>query len=241
LQEGLRLRYFEPDSGAQTLTFPETLPGVELGARALSPAWVAVGIGERLAAAALLAMLLPVLAVIGIAIWLLSRRPPLVAHARVGQGGAPIWVLKFRSMWSSSAPRSRRIGALVERLRTEPVPELKNPQDPRITSRFAAICRKFSIDELPQLWHVAEGRMSLVGPRPMTADELAEHYGTDAGKVLVAKPGLTGLWQVRGRSSLTHSRRRRLDLFLVRKTSVRLYMAILFATIPRVLTGKDAW
>ena len=235
------MRYSESDPGVQTLTFPETLPGIESGTRAVSPAWAAVAAGERIAAVALLVMLSPLLAVTGIVIWVLSRRPPLVAHARVGQGGAPIWVLKFRSMWSSSAPRRGRQAGLIERLKTEPVPELKNPKDPRITSPIAAFCRKFSIDELPQLWHVAEGRMSLVGPRPMTADELAEHYGPDAGKVLAVKPGLTGLWQVRGRSSLTHRRRRRLDLFLVRRMSVRLYMVILFATIPRVLGGKDAW
>jgi len=235
------LRYSESDPGAQTLTFPETLSGSEPDARAVPAAWAAVTFAERIAAAALLVMLSPVLAVTGIVIWLLSRRPPLVAHARVGQGGAPIWVLKFRSMWSRSAVRGGRPAGFVERLKTEPVPELKNPMDPRITSPFAAFCRKFSIDELPQLWHVAEGRMSLVGPRPMTADELAEHYGPDAGKVLAVKPGLTGLWQVRGRSSLTHRRRRKLDLFLVRRMSVRLYVAILFATIPRVLAGKDAW
>jgi exopolysaccharide production protein ExoY len=235
------LRYPESDPGAQTLTFPETLSGIEPGARAVPPAWAAIAIGERIGAAALLVMLSPVLAATGAVIWLLSRRPPLVAHARVGQGGAPIWVLKFRSMWPGSAPRNGRLAGFVEHLKTEPVPELKNPRDPRITSRFAAFCRKFSIDELPQLWHVAQGRMSLVGPRPMTAEELAEHYGPDAGKVLAVKPGLTGLWQVRGRSSLTHRRRRKLDLFLVRRMSVRLYVAILFATIPRVLAGKDAW
>jgi len=235
------LRYLESDSGAQTLTFPETLPGIEPRARAVPAAWAAVTFAERIAAAAVLVVLSPVLTVTGIVIWFLSRRSPLVAHARVGQGGAPIWVLKFRSMWPPSAPRNGRPAGLVERLKTEPVPELKNPKDPRITSRFAAFCRKFSIDELPQLWHVAEGRMSLVGPRPMTADELAEHYGPDAGKVLAVKPGLTGLWQVRGRSSLTHRRRRRLDLFLVRRMSVGLYVTILFATIPRVLAGKDAW
>jgi exopolysaccharide production protein ExoY len=234
------LSYSELDPGTQTLTFPETLPGIEKTAEA-APAWAAVAIGERLAAATLLAVLLPLLAVAGIVIWFLSRRPPLVAHARVGQGGATLWVLKFRSMWSNAAAAGARRRGLIERLRTEPVPELKNPKDPRITSRFAAFCRKFSIDELPQLWHVVEGRMSLVGPRPMTAEELLEHYGRDAAKVLRVKPGLTGLWQIRGRSSLSHRRRRKLDLFLVRKASVRLYLAILLATIPRVFTGKDAW
>jgi lipopolysaccharide/colanic/teichoic acid biosynthesis glycosyltransferase len=225
----------------------ELLPGVEtaadvtIGEQATSAAWVAITAGERLLALAALIVLLPVLALAGIVIWLLSRRPPLVAHARVGQGGSTIWVVKFRSMWPNPATTGPRQRGLIERLNTPPVPEAKNPNDPRITSRFAAFCRKYSIDELPQLWHVVEGRLSLVGPRPMTADELLEHYGRDAAKVLRVRPGLTGLWQTRGRSSLTYRQRRRLDLFLVRKASVGLYLAILLATIPRVLAGKDAW
>jgi lipopolysaccharide/colanic/teichoic acid biosynthesis glycosyltransferase len=184
---------------------------------------------------------MPVLVLAGTVIWFLSRRAPLVAHARVGQGGSTIWVLKLRSMWQTPAPRNNLTGSLIERLKSEPVPELKSANDPRITSRFAAFCRKHSIDELPQLWHVAQGRLSLVGPRPMTAEELLQHYGHDASKILRVKPGLTGLWQIRGRSSLNYRQRRRLDLFLVRKISVRLYIAILLATVPKVIAGKDAW
>ena len=101
--------------------------------------------------------------------------------------------------------------------------------------------RKYSIDELPQLWHVAQGKMSLVGPRPMTAQELSDHYVQAAAEVLRFRPGLTGLWQIRGRSRLNYKRRQRLDLHFVRHWSVRLYLRILVATVPRVLTGKDAW
>ena len=78
------------------------------------------------------------------------------------------------------------------------VREIKRPDDPRITSRFAMYCRKYSIDELPQLWHVARGKMSLVGPRPMTAQELSDSYDRVASEVLRFRPGLTGLWQIRG-------------------------------------------
>lgn len=236
------MRYPDLDSGTRSLTLLEPLQGTaDAEERGLSPAWIAIAICERIAAAALLAALLPMLAVAGAIVWLLSRRPPLVAHARVGKGGATIWVVKLRSMW-----RGRRRGAgwrtgFIERLKIEGVTEIKSPKDPRITSRFAAFCRKYSIDELPQLWHVVEGKLSLVGPRPMTADELAQHYGSDASKVLGVKPGLTGLWQIRGRSSLNYRQRRKLDLFLVRKTSVRLYLSILLATLPRVIAGKDAW
>jgi lipopolysaccharide/colanic/teichoic acid biosynthesis glycosyltransferase len=86
-----------------------------------------------------------------------------------------------------------------------------------------------------------QGDLSLVGPRPVTAAELAEHYGAEAEEVLRVTPGLTGLWQIKGRDSLSYRRRRRLDLFLVRNWSFRLYLAILWATIPKVITGQDAW
>jgi lipopolysaccharide/colanic/teichoic acid biosynthesis glycosyltransferase len=110
-----------------------------------------------------------------------------------------------------------------------------------VTSRFAAFCRRYSLDELPQLWQVVRGEMSLVGPRPLTRQELDTYYGADASRIIAAKPGLSGLWQISGRSRLTYPQRRRLDLFLVRKWSVSLYLRILFTTLPRVAAGKDAW
>jgi lipopolysaccharide/colanic/teichoic acid biosynthesis glycosyltransferase len=83
--------------------------------------------------------------------------------------------------------------------------------------------------------------MSVVGPRPITRSELSEHYEPDATEVLSIKPGLTGLWQVRGRSRLTYRQRKRFDLFLVRRFSIGLYLRIVGLTIPDVLFGKDAW
>jgi lipopolysaccharide/colanic/teichoic acid biosynthesis glycosyltransferase len=110
-----------------------------------------------------------------------------------------------------------------------------------VNSRFAAFCRRHSLDELPQLYHVARGEMSLVGPRPLTQEELREHYGPAAAEVLSARPGLTGLWQVRGRSRLSYARRKRLDLLLVRRGCVGLYLRILWLSIPGVLSGRDAY
>jgi lipopolysaccharide/colanic/teichoic acid biosynthesis glycosyltransferase len=209
--------------------------------REYASVWKVVGIGERVLALVLLLLLLPCLLLAGLAVSLLSRRAPFVAHARVGQGGKRIWVLKLRTMWGPEARRRNGRGFLIERLQGEPVPEIKRSNDPRVTSAFAAVCRKFSIDELPQLWHVVMGDLALVGPRPMTVEELSEHYGGTVVEVLQVRPGLTGLWQVKGRSCLNYRQRRRFDLFLVRKRSLRLYAAILLATLPRVLTGKDAW
>jgi lipopolysaccharide/colanic/teichoic acid biosynthesis glycosyltransferase len=194
---------------------------------------------ERVASGLLLIAVLPAMLLAAAAIALLSRRSPLVAHLRIGQFGAPLWTLKFRTMWGP-APRTGRAG-LIEYIVDERGPEYKRYADPRVSSRFAHFCRRFSIDELPQLLNVMRGEMSLVGPRPMTQGELRKHYGTDAAETLVVKPGITGLWQVMGRSRLSFDQRRELDLFLVRNRSLRLYLTILIRTIPAVLNGKHGW
>jgi lipopolysaccharide/colanic/teichoic acid biosynthesis glycosyltransferase len=145
-------------------------------------------------------------------------------------------------MWESAEGR-RQVGrrVAIEKIADYGAPSRKRQRDPRVTSPFAAFCRKFSIDEAPQLWHVVRGEMALIGPRPLTASELIEHYGASASEVLRLRPGLTGLWQVKGRNRLTYPQRLRLDLFMVRKWSIGLYLKILVATVPKVLLGKDAW
>lgn len=204
--------------------------------------WRGIAVAERVFSGVLLLFLLPLFAFAVVAITILSRRPPLIAHQRIGQGGRAIWVLKLRTMWDRGSPGSSAI-RFVERLAEEPNGGIgtKHRGDPRITSRFAACCRKYSIDELPQLWHVLRGEMALIGPRPLTAQEIETHYSSAADQLLSVAPGLTGLWQIKGRSRLTYLQRRRLDLFLVHKWSLGLYVKIFFATIPTVLAGKDAW
>jgi lipopolysaccharide/colanic/teichoic acid biosynthesis glycosyltransferase len=199
-----------------------------------------LGAAERAIASLLVAALAPVLGITALVIWLLSGRSPLVCHLRMGRQGHPFWMLKFRTMWNGE-PRIDGEPRLIEFIQQDPGPKLKNPHDPRIRSRFARFCRRYSIDELPQLLHVVSGSMSLVGPRPLTRSELHLHYDSHAREVLAVRPGITGLWQVLGRNRLTYRQRRRLDLFYVRKRSARLYLAILARTIPRVVTGKDSW
>ncbi len=194
---------------------------------------------EPVAATVCLICLSPFLVALALAIRTISGNSPLVAHLRVGRHGKPIWVYKFRTMWPGVAPAGKT-NFLVEKI-ADNRPALKQGPDPRITSAFAAFCRRHSIDELPQLALVAIGRMSVVGPRPITRFELNEYYDSDAQEVLSVKPGLTGLWQVRGRSRLTYRQRRRFDLFLVRRFSMGLYFRIMALTLPDLLFGRNAW
>jgi lipopolysaccharide/colanic/teichoic acid biosynthesis glycosyltransferase len=194
---------------------------------------------EPMAAALCLIVLSPFLVILALAIRLASGASPLVAHRRVGRHGKILWVYKFRTMWSRGA-RTRASAIFIEKVPNDK-PELKKGPDPRVTSRFASFCRRHSIDELPQLALVAAGRMSVVGPRPITRIELEEYYHPHVMEVLSVKPGLTGLWQVRGRSRLTYRQRKRFDLFLVRRFSLRLYFRIVMLTIPDVIFAGDAW
>jgi exopolysaccharide production protein ExoY len=202
--------------------------------------WSLITFGERVTALMLLLALFPLLVMIGLVIVFLSRRSPLVRHSRIGQYGRELKILKFRTMWNGSVSGSERY-FFIEPIRDSGELQPKRQSDPRVTSCFASFCRRHSVDELPQLWHVIRGDMALIGPRPQTALELRKYYGAQAGRLLAVKPGLSGLWQVTGRSRVNREQRRKLDLFMVDNWSVRLYLHILNATIPTILSGRDAW
>lgn len=141
-------------------------------------------------------------------------------------------------MWEPGTPRAplftiEDVGGAV--------PAEKAMPDPRVTSRFAAWCRRHSLDELPQLVNVARGEMSFVGPRPVTRAELDTYYGKSTREVLSIRPGLIGLWHVMGRNRLSYPQRRRLDLFLARRSSMRLYLTILVRAVPMILIGDGAY
>jgi lipopolysaccharide/colanic/teichoic acid biosynthesis glycosyltransferase len=202
--------------------------------------WRLVSVLERIAALAALAMLAPFMLIVAIVTVILSRTSPLIAHCRLGRGGDPLWVLKFRTMWRRG---TRPVGrfVLVEYIVDDSGPRYKGTDDHRVCSRFARFCRQYSIDELPQLLHVVRGEMSLVGPRPITGSEWDLHYRTHAEEVLAVKPGLSGLWQIKGRSRLTYEERRDLDLALVRNRSLKLYFQVLLWTLPTIWSGRNAW
>jgi lipopolysaccharide/colanic/teichoic acid biosynthesis glycosyltransferase len=193
---------------------------------------------ERAAALFLLVLAAPVLLVILAVVTLLSRRSPLIAHRRVGWRGSTLWMLKVRTMWGSAGTPRR---AWLERIDDVCGPARKLPDDERVTSSFAHFCRRHSLDELPQLWHVLRGEMSLIGPRPLTLGEIRQYYRDAAGEMLRVKPGLAGLWQVSGRNRLTYDERRRLDLEFVRQRSFRLYLRIIVRTLPEIWNGANTW
>lgn len=199
-----------------------------------------VGVLERLAAMCGLVLLAPFLLIVALATAVLSGTSPLIAHRRLGLGGCPFWVLKFRTMWPYGTQPSGRF-TLVEYIVDETGPRRKHACDDRISSGFARFCRRHSIDELPQLLHVVRGEMSLVGPRPVTVAEWNLHYHPHAAEVLDVKPGLSGLWQIMGRSRLSYEQRRDLDLALARNRSLKLYVQILLWTVPEIWSGRNAW
>ena len=153
-------------------------------------------------------------------------------------------MLKLRTMWDANGSAAHERG-WVEYIDAQPGEDGaqagKLPSDPRVGSGFAAFCRHHSIDELPQFWHVAWGEMSVVGPRPLTRAELVRHYGTDTAELVSVKPGLTGLWQVSGRSTVKYPERAALDLKLVRELTPKMYLSILLRTFWALVRCNGAW
>lgn len=190
---------------------------------------------ERIAAAVGLALLLPALVAVGLLVRLDSSGPAIYRQQRVGRHGRLFTMVKFRSM-STSAEVERL--DLADRNQADGV-LFKIVQDPRVT-RMGRWLRRTSMDELPQLWNVVRGEMSLVGPRPALPDEVAR-YEEDPRRRLVVRPGMTGLWQVSGRSDLTWAESVRLDLKYVDNWSLRLDLSILCRTVQAVLSHRGAY
>jgi undecaprenyl-phosphate galactose phosphotransferase len=186
----------------------------------------------------LILMLLPVLLVIaGLVAW--GGGPVLYGHKRIGRGNRPFHCLKFRTMAVDSDKILANLLATNPEVAREWRQNFKLENDPRIT-RIGRFLRKTSLDELPQLLNVIRGEMSLVGPRPVVADELRYYYGENAGYYHMVRPGITGLWQVSGRSQTTYDRRVFLDTCYVRNWNLWTDVAILFNTVPSVLGGNGA-
>jgi lipopolysaccharide/colanic/teichoic acid biosynthesis glycosyltransferase len=189
----------------------------------------------------LLVLLAPVFAVIGLVIALDSPGPVVFRQRRVGLGGRPFTVNKFRTM-SSKASQDKHKDFVLQLIAADGAEEsgtmYKLSSDSRVT-RVGRLLRKSSLDELPQLWNVVRGDMSLGGPRPAIDYEVEKYPSAWLARFAV-RPGMTGLWQVSGRSKLSYEQMVALDIEYARKRSFLLNVRILLRTIPAVLLGRGA-
>jgi exopolysaccharide biosynthesis polyprenyl glycosylphosphotransferase len=190
---------------------------------------------DRIAAAAALVVLLPMLALLMLAVRCDSRGPVVFRQERVGKDDHRFMLLKLRTMVVDAEARRREMAGQND----AEGPLFKIRDDPRVT-RIGRFLRRFSLDELPQLVNVLLGQMSLVGPRPPLPAEV-ERYDGDVRRRLAVKPGITGLWQVSGRSDLTWEEGVRLDLSYVENWSLRLDLVILSRTVRAVLAAEGAY
>lgn len=187
-----------------------------------------------------LALLWPLMLTVAVLVRLTSPGPAIFKQERVGKGGRPFTFYKFRSMSTGASENPHRdfTASLIRQPSNQP--QYKMTSDPRVTP-LGRILRKTSIDELPQLFNVLRGDMSLVGPRPPIAYE-AEHYQSwHLRRVLEIKPGITGLWQVQGRSRVSFDDMVRMDIQYLQRCSLSYDLAILLKTVKVVLRGEGAW
>lgn len=177
-----------------------------------------------------------------LAIGILMRREGgsiIYKHRRVGRDGQSFECLKFRTMVPNADQVLRELLERDPAIKAEWLRDHKLRCDPRVT-RLGRFLRRTSLDELPQLWNVMRGEMSLVGPRPVVREELLR-YGRNVRTYLSAKPGITGLWQVKGRNDTDYRRRVVLDTYYVRNQGLLLDLYILFRTTRVVLGGSGAY
>jgi undecaprenyl-phosphate galactose phosphotransferase len=182
----------------------------------------------------------PVFAAIALAVKLTSKGPVIYPHQRVGRGGKNFPAFKFRSMYVDSAARLKKILDTDPEAKREWEASYKLKNDPRVTP-IGAFLRKTSLDEIPQVFNILFGHMSLVGPRPVIREEIDKFYGSFREYYYTVKPGLTGLWQVSGRSDTDYATRTRLDAWYVQNWSLWLDITLLLRTVEVVLKRKGAY
>jgi len=188
----------------------------------------------------LLPLLLPLIAIIAILIKSESSGPVFFIHHRIGQDGKVIPIMKFRSMYKDAKERLHKLLDANETTKEEWERNFKLKNDPRIT-KVGKFLRKTSLDELPQIFNVLAGHMNFVGPRPVVKDEIDRYYKEDAEYYYMVKPGITGLWQVSGRSDTDYTYRVETDKWYVLNWSLWLDIVILIKTIKVVLKQDGAY
>jgi exopolysaccharide biosynthesis polyprenyl glycosylphosphotransferase len=228
------LGFRAPRESPPTRTYNDVVAKIAVQERSAGARIAKRGVDVALSALGLV-VLAPILVMLALAVKLTSRGPMLFVHHRCGLGGRKFRFYKFRTMVQNAEARKREL----EHLNEMKGPAFKMARDPRIT-RLGGVLRKTSLDELPQLWNVLRGDMSLVGPRPPTPDEV-ERYTPRQLQRLSVIPGITGLWQVSGRSNIDDfDRWVDLDLSYVKSWSLWLDLRILLKTIIVVALVRGA-
>lgn len=183
---------------------------------------------------------LPFILAIAIVIKITTKDKVFYAQQRIGRGGKPFYCYKFRTMYPDADKRLELLLRSCKKKKYEWECNHKLKNDPRIT-RVGLFLRKTSLDELPQFWNVLKGDLSVVGPRPVVQDELSRHFGVKAAKILSIRPGITGIWQVTGRSNTSYQERVKLDEKYVDKRTFLLDMKLIAKTIPTMINRKGAY
>jgi lipopolysaccharide/colanic/teichoic acid biosynthesis glycosyltransferase len=180
-------------------------------------------------------VLSPIFAVVAILVWWTSPGPVIFRQKRLGQRGRIFWCYKFRTMVSDAEEQLRRSATLAQQYQGN----FKIKDDPRLTS-IGGFLRKTSLDELPQLYNVLRGDISLIGPRPIVEPERVK-YGDCAEKLLSVKPGLSGRWQVSGRAETTYDERVAMDMNYIDNRSLWLDLKLILLTVYVVLRGRETY
>jgi undecaprenyl-phosphate galactose phosphotransferase len=187
-----------------------------------------------------LALCIPLFMVVGLVIKLSSKGPVFFSHERIGRGGKRFKCYKFRTMYPDAEVRLSQMLACCSKTQEEWSHSRKLKQDPRITP-IGSFLRKTSLDEFPQFWNVLKGDLSVVGPRPVVEAEITQHYGIKAQDILRLRPGITGLWQVSGRSDVSYDNRIMLDQKYIENQSILLDLKLIAKTIPAIFNSKGAY
>lgn len=182
----------------------------------------------------------PLFCLIALLVGFTSKGLVIYGHERIGRNGRTFRCYKFRTMYSDAEERLNEIFRQDPLLKEEWTSTHKLKQDPRVTS-IGLFLRKTSLDELPQFWNVLKGDLSVVGPRPMVKVELERHLGRKAPVILSVKPGLTGLWQVSGRSNTSYAERIRLDEEYIQNQSLLMDFKLILKTIPAIFSSRGAF
>ncbi len=221
--------------------FQEQVIGLEVKNNLAQPANILIKkLFDLIVSCALLIVLSIPMIIIAILIKINSKGPAIFSQERRGKNDKPFRCYKFRTMYNDAETRLNTLLETSEEARDEWIHHWKLKNDPRIT-KIGRFLRQTSLDELPQIFNVLRGNMSLVGPRPVTKREITEYYREHAGLCFGVPPGITGLWQVSGRSNTGYEYRIALDSWYVRNWNLWLDIVILLKTMKAVIRSEGAW